>query len=165
MSAFRFRAQVALDLRRRELATAQANLANAERDRETARQGVARAAAAVADAQNAGAAHISNRHSANDLEWYRFWILRLDHERRAAASRLQSREADVVTASAACLRAKQRCESLERLREKALDAHHLAEAAAETKLIDELATRRFTSQRMVAGDLQVSGQKEHSFGH
>jgi flagellar export protein FliJ len=146
VSVFRFRAQAALDLRRRELATAQANLAKAERDRDAARDGVARATVAVTEAQQAAAAHIGNRHSANDLEWYRFWILRLDHERRAAGTRLQAREADVLKASAACLRAKQRCESLERLREKALGAHHAKEAEAERKLIDELATRRFTMQ-------------------
>ena len=156
MSVFRFRAQVALDLRRRELADAEAHLANAVRDRDAARAGVARATAAVADAQRAGAARISNRHSATDLEWYRFWILRLDYERRAAGSRLQARDADVVAATAACLRAKQRCESLERLREKALHAHDLAAAAAETKLIDELATRRFTSD---TGRLQASGYR------
>ena len=154
MSVFRFRAQAALDLRRRELADAQAKLAKAERDRDAAREGVARAAAAVADAQNAGAAQISNRHSATDLEWYRFWILRLDHERKAARSRLQAREADVITATAFCLHAKQRCESLEKLREKALQAHQLEEDALERKLIDELATRRFTSQH-----------KEQAIGH
>ena len=146
MSVFRFRAQAALDLRRRELAEAQANLAKAERDRQAARDGVDRATAAVTEAQQAAATQIGNRHSANELEWYRFWILRLDHERRAAGTRLRAREADVVTASAACLHAKQRCESLERLREKALSAHHAKEADAERKLIDELATRRFTMQ-------------------
>jgi flagellar export protein FliJ len=146
VSVFRFRAQVALDLRRRQLADAQANLAKAERDRDAAREGVARADAAVADAQRAGAAQISNRHSAADLEWYRFWILRLDHERKAARTRLQARAADVITATAACLHAKQKCESLEKLREKALHAYRLEEDALERKLIDELATRRFTSQ-------------------
>jgi flagellar export protein FliJ len=146
VSVFRFRAQVALEMRRRELATAQANLAKAERDRDAAREGVARAAVAVTEAQQATATQIGNRHSANELEWYRFWILRLEHERKAAGSRLQAREADVAKASAACRHAKQRCESLERLREKALRAHHAKEADAERKLIDELATRRFTMQ-------------------
>lgn len=145
MSAFRFRAQAALDLRRRELTTAQADLARAERDREAAREGVARATAALVEARHTAAAHGSGTQPARELQWYRFWILRLDHERRAAASRLETREADVAAASAACLRAKVRCESLERLREKALRAHRLAEAEAERKVIDELATRRFTS--------------------
>ena len=154
MSAFRFRAQVALDLRRRELAHAQADLARAERDREAACEGVARAAAAVAEAQSAAAAHGTAAQTAQAVQWYRFWILRLDHERRAAASRLDAREADVAAAAAGCLRAKQRCESLERLREKALRAHRAAEADAERKVIDELATRRFTSN---TGGLKASG--------
>jgi len=151
MSIFRFRAQPALDLRRRELADAQADLARAERDRDEAREGVARATAALAEARCAAAAHGSAAQAASELQWYRFWILRLDHERRAAASRLESREADVAAASAACLLAKQRCESLERLREKALSAHRLAEAEAERKLIDELAARRFTTRQRTEG--------------
>lgn len=147
MSTFRFRAQAALDLRRRELASAQVDLARAERDREVARNGVARATAARDEARQTAATHGSGAQPAQELQWYRFWILRLDHERRAAASRLEARDADVAAASAACLRAKQRCESLERLREKALGAHRRAEAEAERKMIDELATRRFTTQR------------------
>jgi flagellar export protein FliJ len=156
VSGFRFRAQPALDLRRRELASAQADLARAERDRDAARQGVAAATAAVTGAQRDAAAHGSNRQSAEELQWYRFWILRLDYERRAATAALEARQAAVAAASAACVRAKQRCESLERLREKALRAHHLKEADAERKLIDELATRRFTSE---AGSLKASGYR------
>lgn len=147
MSTFRFRAKAALDLRRRELTAAQVDLARAERDRDSARAGVARAAAAVAEAQSAAAAQGRGPQSATELQWYRFWILRLDHERRAAASLLQARDAAVASASAVCRRAKQRCESLERLHDKALRAHRVAEADAERKVIDELAARRFTSRR------------------
>jgi flagellar export protein FliJ len=156
VSGFRFRAQLVLDLRRRELASAQADLARAERDRDAARQGVAAATAALTGAQQDAAVHGSNRQSAQELQWYRFWILRLDHERRAAAAALEARQAAVAAASAACVRAKQRCESLERLREKALRAHHLKEADAERKLIDELATRRFTSD---AASRKASGHR------
>ena len=147
MSVFRFRAQAALDLRRRELATAQLDLARAEGDRERARQGVADADAAVTHAQKAAAEQSATRQAAAELQWYRFWILRLDHERKAAAGVLTVREGEVAAALAACLRAKQRCESLERMRDKALDAHRRAEHDAEMKLIDELATRRFSARR------------------
>jgi flagellar biosynthesis chaperone FliJ len=41
------------------------------------------------------------------------------------------------------MRAKQRRESLDRFRKKALAAHAEAEQAAEMKMIDELATRRY----------------------
>ena len=47
MSAFRFRAQAALDLRRRELEAAQRELAHAEQDRNTARRCVEEATAAA----------------------------------------------------------------------------------------------------------------------
>lgn len=143
-------------MRRRELADAKADLARAERDRQAARDGVARAAMALADARDATAAHGSAAHAAQALEWYRFWILRLDHEHRAARSRLEARDADVAAAAAACLRTRVRCESLERLREKALRAHRLAEAATERKAIDELAARRFSKE---AGGMKVSGYR------
>ena len=52
---------------------------------------------------------------------------------------------------AACQRAKQRCESLERLREKTQRAHERSEADAERKLIDELATTRFNIDNAASG--------------
>ena len=150
MSSFRFRAQAALDLRRRELARAQLDLARAEQVRDTARRGVAEASAALADAQHESGERCRAARSADELQWYRFWILRLEHERRTAGSILAARDGEVAAASAACLRAKQRCESLERLREKCRLAHSLAEADAERKVIDELAARRFSARRLAS---------------
>ncbi|MBI4265882.1 MAG: flagellar FliJ family protein [Acidobacteria bacterium] len=151
MSGFRFRAQAALDVRRRQLVTAQRDLARAEHVRDAARQGVVDADAAVARARRAASEQLGAPRSSTALEWYRFWILRLDHERAAAAALLSARDRDVTAAAAACLRAKQRCESLERLREKARRAHARAEADVERKTIDELAARRFSAWRAEEG--------------
>ena len=60
---------------------------------------------------------------------------------------LAGREAEVGRMSAACLYARQRCESLERLRDKTRMAHDRAEEQAERKMIDELATMRFNAER------------------
>ena len=84
------------------------------------------------------------------LQWYRFWILRLDHERNAHVATLAKKEDAVVRATAACVRAKQRCESLERFRDKAKEQYDEALAAEERKLIDELATRRYAASRQSA---------------
>jgi flagellar export protein FliJ len=143
MSKFRFRAQAALDLRRRELQSAQADLARAEQVRAMAAGDVEKAARALAEAQSASAEQARSPRTATELQWYRFWIVRLDHERRSAQAILAAREGDVARMLAACQRAKQRCESLERAREKTQHAHERNEADAERKLIDELATTRF----------------------
>jgi len=148
VSTFRFRAQAALDLRARELEVAQRELARAQavRDAARARVGQAEAHAARARAQAAEVQRTSLE--AAGLEWYRFWILRLDHERTLHAATLAARDQDVERAAAACLRARQRRESLDRFKQKARAAHDEQQRAAETKLIDELATRRFAAARL-----------------
>lgn len=143
MARFRFRAQPALDLRRRQLESAQRELADAERVRDVARARLERADAALHTARAAGTERAREAGTITDWHWYRFWILRLEHERNAESSALASREARVLVAREACVQAKQRCESLERFKEKAVEAFEAAELAEERKLIDELATRRF----------------------
>jgi flagellar export protein FliJ len=85
------------------------------------------------------------------LQWYQFWILRLDHERTAHAATLAAREEAVTLARAACLRAQQKRDSLERFRDKARHAYQAAESATERKLFDELATRRYAVTRQSVG--------------
>lgn len=143
MKAFRFRAQAALDLRQRELEQAQRQLARTEELRDAARQRLQAADEAAASARTQATAAHRTSGDVTALQWYRFWILRLDHERAAQAAALAAREQEVMQAAAACMRARQRRESLDRFRTKAQAAHEEAEQAAEMKLIDELATRRF----------------------
>ena len=143
MKKFKFRAQAALDLRQRELEQAQRQLARTEELRDAARRRLQEAdgAAAAARAQATEAQKTAIEITA--LQWYRFWIIRLDHERSAHAAALAAREHEVTQAATACMRARQRRESLDRFRRKAQAAHEEAEQAAEMKVIDELATRRF----------------------
>jgi len=148
MARFRFRAQAALDLRRRALDAAQRDLARAEGDRDRAQAAVSGAIDAVNDGRAAMAARLGSAAQASELQWYRFWILRLDHERAACRTRLAAREQAVAEARNACVAARQQCESLVKLRDKLRKAHEDADAAAERKLIDELATRRFVAARM-----------------
>jgi flagellar export protein FliJ len=154
--AFKFRAQAALDLRTRELEAAQRDLARAEADRDLARQRVGEATRAVAAARVTAATAQQTATDCTALQWYRFWILRLDHERKALETTLTAREEAVRQATAACLRARQRRESLARFRDKAQLAYEAAEAAAERKLIDELATRRYAATRQSASQAESS---------
>ena len=86
-----------------------------------------------------------------ELEAAQRQLARTEELRDAARRRLEqadeaatgAREHDVTQAAAACMRAKQRRESLDRFRKKAQAAHEEAELAAEMKVIDELATRRY----------------------
>ena len=144
---FKFRAQAALDLRQRELDAAQRELARIEADRDAARRRVDDARNAVTQARRTGAEAHRTATECTALQWYRFWILRLDHERKAHEATLAAREEAVKRATAVCLQARQKRESLSRFREKAYDRHVAAESAAERKLIDELATRRYAATR------------------
>ena len=144
---FKFRAQAALDLRTRQLQDAQRDLARAESDRDAARLRVDAADAAVDQARTQAAAAQQIATDCTALQWYRFWILRLSHERKAHAAALAAKEEVVARATAACLRAQQRREALDRFREKARLGYQAHEDAAERKLIDELATRRYAATR------------------
>ena len=143
MKPFKFRAQAALDLRSRELEAAQRELARIQALRDVAQTCVDAADAEVVRARaQAGDAQRTSGDVAS-YEWYRFWIIRLVHERQAHAATLAAREQDVTRAVAACMRAQQRRESLVRFKDKARAAYDAAEHAAEMKLIDELGTMRF----------------------
>ena len=147
---FKFRAQAALDLRTRQLQEAQRELARAEGDRDAAGLRVRQADQALDDAKAQAAAAQRTANDCTALQWYQFWILRLSHERKAHAATLAAREQVVQRAAAACMRAQQKREALDRFRGKALRGYEAAEAEAERKLIDELATRRYAATRQSA---------------
>lgn len=152
MQRFRFRADVALVLRRRELAQTQRDLARAEQDRADAHRHAEAAGASVIEARRAAIPVAGQPASVATMQWYRFWIVRLEHERQQRETTLAARVAATAQASAACVRARQRCRALERLREKAMARYDAAEAAEERKAIDEVAARRVDAQRRSQGE-------------
>ena len=147
MRTFRFRAQPALDLRRREHDAAQRELARADAERQRARDRLEASEGTLTAARREADAAAATAGAGGDHEWYRFWILRLEQERAACVIDLQQRDAAVAAARAASLEARRRREALERFREKALTAHVAGEAARERKAIDELATQRYAAGR------------------
>jgi flagellar export protein FliJ len=152
VAGFKFRAQAALDLRRREYERTQRQLAETQRDLQLAQSRQQQAAQAVLDASGKAGEAQAEAVPGHQLEWYRFWIARLVHEREAHVALVKAREQRVAEAVMACQRAHQKCEALERFRDKARSAHDAVEAANERKLIDELATRRYAAAHAVRGE-------------
>ena len=143
MAGFKFRAQPALDLRRREYEDAQRVLARADAERHHAHARFEAAERAAAQARREADESARTPDAGRDREWYRFWIVRLDRERETAAATLTQHDELVAAARSACLQARQRCEALERFRDKAHSAYLAGLAAEERKIIDDLATQRY----------------------
>jgi flagellar export protein FliJ len=141
MKAFRFRAQAALDLRRREYDEARRVLARATMDLHAARDVHAGAGARLREARERRGRELAGP-SVTPWAWYRSWIVRLEHELSVCAQDVAARERDVALATMASRTAQQRLEALERFRDKARDAWERAALAAEQKEIDALATLR-----------------------
>lgn len=150
MPVFRFRAQPALDLRRREQEAAQRELARADAERQRAQARVGAAERALADATRGADAAVPAS-GMTRIDWYRSWLLRLERERAALSEALQGREAVVVQARASALAVRRRCEALERLRAKAYQMYLAADAAAERKTIDEAAAQRHARRAITEG--------------
>jgi len=147
MKHFRFRAQAALELRRREDDAATRVLAQAERQLRQARALLTEVDGRITDARRQLMDGPGGVASLADARWHRSWIVRLDMERRAATERVVAREGAVAAALLARRRTHQRLESLERFREKALDRHEAEGEAAEQKLLDALGTMRYMAAR------------------
>jgi flagellar export protein FliJ len=148
---FRFRAQAALDLRQREYDAARRVLAKAEADLREAER-LSREATQCADQARAQcAARMQEPGGLVQQQWYRSWILKLDRDRALAAKAAAARASDVARAATECTRSRQRVESLERFKEKALREWERETLAEEQKHIDALATMRFTTAARDAG--------------
>jgi flagellar export protein FliJ len=147
VSGFRFRAQAALDLRRREDEEAQRVLARAEADLRAATTLLADATRRAEEARTQWALAVQQGGAVARQQWYRSWIVRLDRECAACASAVAAREKEHARAAAARAATRQRLESLERFRDKATAAWERKQAAEEQKLLDGLATIRFVTGR------------------
>ena len=142
MKPFRFRAQAAIDLRQREYDEARRVLARASLDLRAAHEVFGEARDRLATARLQFGREMTDGIEAARAQWYRFWIVRLEHEQAVCAQAVSAREREVALASTACLSARQRLEALERFRDKARQAWERAVTAEEQKQIDALATLR-----------------------
>jgi flagellar export protein FliJ len=144
---FRFRAQAALDLRRREDEEAQRVLARADAGLRAAMARLADVAHRAEEARTQWALSVQQGGTMATQQWYRSWIVRLDRERAACESAVAARQQERARAAAARAATNQRVESLERFKEKAAAAWERTLAAEEQKLLDGLATIRYVTAR------------------
>jgi flagellar export protein FliJ len=142
MKPFVFRAQAAIDLRQREYDDARRVLARAALDLRAANDVWNESRERQGDAHAQWAREMTQTIDPARSQWYRFWILRLEHEQAVCAKAVAARERDVALATAACQATRLRLEALERFRDKARQAWERADAAEEQKQIDALATLR-----------------------
>src|SRR5215203_308745 len=120
MRPFRFRAEAALQLRRREHDRALVMLARAQAALNAAQQGTDAADQAVADADRQLTQALQTPDPQLPLGWYRSWRVKVREDRRAAEALRDAREKDMRGVSVEVSRSRQRVRSLERLRELAL---------------------------------------------
>jgi hypothetical protein len=143
MRPFRFRAEAALQLRRREHDRALVTLARAQAAFIAAEEGVATAAQAVDDADRALQQALQTPDPQLPLGWYRSWRLKVREDLRAAETRRDGRDKDVREAAGEVRRSRQRVRSLERLRELALAAWERESRRGEQRTMDALAALRY----------------------
>lgn len=151
MKPFRFRAEVVLDLRRREEEAAKASLARhrslAERAWalvQTAREALAEAGRTMERDAAAGAPH-------QTLLWHRSWMTRLRRDVQMAQEAATGADHAAALAASALGRAMQRRRVLERLRDRAWRAYGVARDRAELQEMNHLATVRFAHQALDPG--------------
>jgi flagellar FliJ protein len=143
MARFRFRAQPALDLRRKEedLKREAAN---------EARHSSAVADQALSDAQTRFGDAMKRAHEADAAGglvstaiWYRNWIKSQRRELARAEAIAEDRRVQLQDAEQQLVAARRRVRVLEKLRERAWAAHQQQERQVEQRQLDELAVLQF----------------------
>jgi len=143
MRPFRFRAEAALQMRRREHDRALVMLARAQAAFVAAQQGVEAAQKAIEHADRELQQAMQTPDPQLPLGWYRSWRLKVREDHRAAEARRDARDKDVREATGEVSRSRQRVRSLERLRELAVAAWERESRRSDQRTMDALASMRF----------------------
>jgi flagellar export protein FliJ len=147
MRPFRFRAQAALQLRRREHDQALVGLARAQTAVAVAHRSVEEADAAVRNIDERLKEATRSPVAGCPLDWYRSWRLRCRADRELRQQHRQACEVELRNATTMAQVTQKRVRSLEQLRDDALSAWRQAASREEQKTMDALATSRFTRRK------------------
>jgi flagellar export protein FliJ len=156
---FRFRAQPALDLRRREDDDARRACAGAESRLMAAEVAQQRARCELADGQQARAGAAVAPH---EREWHRFWIMGLEQAVATATESVAIADRGLVAVRHIRQETRKRVDALEHFRDKARHAYDRVVLAEEQRLMDAAGTARFVGQRRaLALAAEWRSTKEH----
>jgi flagellar export protein FliJ len=142
---FTFRAQPALDLRKREFDARRRDLATAEWELRAAEQLFTEATETLREAHEQARATLRNS-GIEQYVWHRVWIDRIERAKAAHAVTVAQKRDGVAKAAAACQQAKQRLDALEKLKAKAHEAWEDEMNLREQRELDALATMRFVAR-------------------
>jgi flagellar export protein FliJ len=150
MKPFRFRAEVVLDLRRRQHEQAQTQLARAQQERDAAAHIVGEAGQACQSAHRDYRASLDEGGAAGALERHRTWIARRQAETDDRRRQLEARHLAVAHAAEDLRHTYTRVRVLERLRDRAWKRYQDEARRREAIEMDYLAVTRF-ARRMAGG--------------
>jgi flagellar FliJ protein len=167
MGPFRFRADLVLDLRRREEEAARTALARQRVVCDRAQAALAAARDAVLEAGRALDSAAASGTIHGTLEWHRSWIIRLRLAVQAAIRVAAEADAAAGRAALALNQAMQKRRVLERLRDRAWRKYSLARDRAHIQDMNQLASLRYAAQALEAGGTHDSqpNQRQQQFGH
>ena len=147
MRPFKFRAQAALEIRRKHEEDAQRALHSAHAAERLAAENEAAACAAVARADEAARTGFQAVTAAGELIWQGNWMTGLQRDLARAQQTLAERRSIRRRAAENAQHARMQVLVLERLKERQLRAWQLEARRAEQKALDELAGLRFAARK------------------
>lgn len=149
MAHFRFRAQVALDLRQRQDEDAQRELGATRQARVAAERMLAEEERVLAEAHVRASIEEARACDTSRAVWYRNWMRRQQMVIAAARATVEARRQDEAAAAERAIEARRRLRALERLRDRAWKAFQTAERRTEQKEFDVLGGLRYVARREV----------------
>lgn len=153
MRPFRFRAQAALDIRRKQEEDARRALHSAHAAERLAAETEDAARTALARADEAVRGSFRTITAASELIWQGNWMTGLQRDLGRARQTLAERRSDRQRAAENAQHARMQVLVLERLKERQLRAWQLEARRAEQKALDELAGLRFAAQQRATEEM------------
>ena len=151
MRPFKFRAQAALDLRKRQDDEAQQNLADATRARLLAETSVEVASAAVDESMQDARNALQSVASGDLHVWHRNWIVSRKQELAVRREALAKSRAAEQLAQQRAQDARRAVRSLERWFERVWRRHDQAQQRVERRELDEMGALRYVARSRAQG--------------
>ena len=160
MRPFKFRAQVVLDLRRRQDEEAQRKLADATRERAATETRVDAASAAVEESMQRAREALESTAWADFHEWHRNWIVSRRKELAVQREGLAKSRAAEQLARQRAGDTRRALRSLERWFERAWRRHQEALRRLEQRELDEIGAMRHVARSRAQGRIGIGTNRD-----